>query len=109
MSLDSLDSLRILKIAARPLLRAAPGVVATAILIVSCSHREGRQDIPTPATLDTSEAYSDYGMVSSGSEEATRAGVQILEQGGNAVDASVAAAFTLGVADPGGSGLGGNQ
>jgi gamma-glutamyltranspeptidase/glutathione hydrolase len=107
MSLDSLDSLRILKIAARPLLRGAPGVIAIAILFVSCSHREGRQDIPTPATLDTSEAYSDYGMVSSGSEEATRAGVQILEQGGNAVDAAVAAAFTLGVADPGGSGLGG--
>jgi gamma-glutamyltranspeptidase/glutathione hydrolase len=46
-------------------------------------------------------------MVSTGSVEATRAGVQILEQGGNAVDAAVAAAFALGVADPGGSGLGG--
>jgi len=82
-------------------------LIATAILIVSCAHREGRQDNPTPATLETSEAYSDYGMVSTGSEEATRAGVQILEQGGNAVDAAVAAAFALGVADPGGSGLGG--
>jgi gamma-glutamyltranspeptidase/glutathione hydrolase len=46
-------------------------------------------------------------MVSTGSEEATRAGVQILELGGNAVDAAVAAAFALGVSDPGGSGLGG--
>jgi gamma-glutamyltranspeptidase/glutathione hydrolase len=46
-------------------------------------------------------------MVSTGSVEATRAGVQILEKGGNAVDAAVAAAFALGVADPGGSGLGG--
>jgi gamma-glutamyltranspeptidase/glutathione hydrolase len=40
-------------------------------------------------------------MVSTGSVEATRAGVQILEKGGNAVDAAVAAAFALGVADPG--------
>lgn len=46
-------------------------------------------------------------MVSTGSIEATRAGVWVLERGGNAVDAAVAAAFTLGVSDPGGSGLGG--
>lgn len=107
MRLDPPDSLRILKIAGRPLLRGAPGVIAIAILVVSCAHREGRQDNPIPATLEASEVYSDYGMVSSGSKEATRAGVQILEQGGNAVDAAVAVAFALGVADPGGSGLGG--
>ena len=46
-------------------------------------------------------------MVSTGSLEATRAGVQILEEGGNAVDAAVAVGFALGAADPGGSGLGG--
>ncbi|HSO23685.1 MAG TPA: gamma-glutamyltransferase, partial [Chondromyces sp.] len=60
-----------------------------------------------PVPLYTFEARSDLGMVSSGSLEATRAGVAILEQGGNAVDAAVAAAFALGVSDPGGSGLGG--
>ena len=46
-------------------------------------------------------------MVSTGSVEATRAGVWVLERGGNAIDAAVAAAFALGVSDPGGSGLGG--
>ncbi len=60
-----------------------------------------------PVPLYTFEARSDLGMVSSGSHEATRAGVTVLEQGGNAVDAAVAAAFALGVSDPGGSGLGG--
>lgn len=59
------------------------------------------------APLYAPEIRSDDGMVSTGSIEASRAGAMILEQGGNAVDAGVAAAFALGVADPGGSGLGG--
>jgi gamma-glutamyltranspeptidase/glutathione hydrolase len=46
-------------------------------------------------------------MVATGSPEATAAAVDILETGGNAIDAAVAAALTLGVADPDASGLGG--
>ncbi len=46
-------------------------------------------------------------MVSTGSAEATRAAVDVLERGGNAIDAAVAASLTLGVVDSDASGIGG--
>jgi len=47
------------------------------------------------------------GMVVSSSAIASRAGVDVLEQGGNAIDAAVATAFALAVTHPGAGNIGG--
>ena len=79
-----------------------------AVCVVVSSTCAGEcQDGLLPAELRAAEARSDYGMVSTGSHEATRAAVAVLERGGTAVDAAVAASLVLGVADSDASGIGG--
>ena len=49
-----------------------------------------------------------FGIVAASQPLAARAGVQILERGGNAIDAAIATNATLGLMEPTGNGLGGD-
>jgi gamma-glutamyltranspeptidase/glutathione hydrolase len=63
--------------------------------------------LPSAAFSKTPVATGSGGAVATISEPASKAAMTILNQGGNAIDAAVAAAATLGVTDPFSCGIGG--
>ncbi len=76
-------------------------------LIVSLSLSMAPAKAQEPPPFQLQVAYSSQGMVSAAQPLATWAGVQMLEAGGNAADAAVAAAFAIAVVEPSMNSIGG--
>ena len=75
------------------------------LLSTGCAHQAASTPVPTPAL--TPEATGRGGAAATIDSRATAAAIEILKDGGNAVDAAVAAAGVLGVTDPYSCGIGG--
>ena len=73
----------------------------------SCQHRMAMSQQLSPMLGTRTEVRSRRGAVSAGHPLAVHAGLSALAEGGNAIDAAVAAAFAAFVAEPNNAGIGG--
>lgn len=62
---------------------------------------------PIPENLYTRDTIAKNGVVAAAHPEAAAIGLNIMKEGGNAIDAAVATAFAIGVLEPYASGIGG--
>ena len=83
----------------------ATGLVGIGLAVMAATPSAQRLSWPP---VGRSLVATELGIVAASQPLAARAGVQVLEHGGNAVDAAIAANATIGLMEPTGNGMGGD-
>jgi hypothetical protein len=91
-------------------MRIHASLVAVASVVLLSSGVIGQEDTGTrPRVIaGRSKIATKYGIVAASQPLAARAGVQILERGGNAIDAAIATNAVMGLVEPHNNGIGGD-
>jgi len=100
-----MDTHALLEVA--PLVRQVGWIIAALAGLAVIARNESRA-ASTLGAQGRSMVVTRYGIVATSQALASRAGAQVLELGGNAIDAAIAANATLGVVEPYSDGIGGD-
>ena len=83
------------------------GLILVSLIAVAATLTVGEVRAPAPQPAKNAVAVGTGGAVATVDPDATQAGIQVLREGGNAVDAAVAADAAFGVTEPFVAGIGG--
>ena len=83
---------------------------ASALLLAACQPQAPTGEVETPPAAPVEEAQAEWtkgAMVAAADQRAVEAGLEVLRNGGHAVDAAIAVHTVLGLVEPQSSGIGG--
>jgi gamma-glutamyltranspeptidase/glutathione hydrolase len=84
-------------------------ILIASVLLVTVSHAQAPGDRPAGNPRGTrSAAVGKHGMIATSQALASAAGLKVLQDGGNAIDAAITAAAVLAVVEPSMNGIGGD-